>query len=78
MVPIMLAMLACGFGILANLHPKMEMSREPRGKIGKMIDQVRHQKFNCSEMTKKMLIFYELFSNAMFILNPGLPQVIFV
>ena len=44
MVPIMLAMLACGFGILANLHPKMEMSREPRGKIGKMIDQVSHQK----------------------------------
>ena len=43
MVPIMLAMLACGFGILANLHPKMEMSREPRGKIGKMIDQVTHQ-----------------------------------
>ena len=44
MVPIMLAMLACGFGVLANLHPKMEMSREPRGKIGKMIDQVSRQK----------------------------------
>ena len=75
MVPIMLAMLACGFGVLANLHPKMEMSREPRGKIGKMIDQVRNEKIvrNDHQERQKLFIFYELFSNAMFILNPGLP-----
>ena len=40
MVPILLALLACGFGILANFHPKMEMAREPRGKFGEMLDKV--------------------------------------
>ena len=73
MVPIMLAMLACGFGILANLHPKMEMSREPRGKIGKMIDQVSRQKRIYLKMAN---IIGKLFRNAMiyaFLLNLGLP-----
>jgi len=73
MVPIMLAMLACGFGILANLHPKMEMSREPRGKIGKMIDQVSHQKMIYPKIT---ISNWQIFSKTMiylFILNLGLP-----
>jgi hypothetical protein len=40
MVPILLALIACGFGILANFHPKMEMAREPRGNFGEMLDKV--------------------------------------
>ena len=40
MVPILLALLACGFGILANFHPKMEMAREPKGNFGEMLDKV--------------------------------------
>ena len=74
MVPIMLAMLACGFGILANLHPKMEMSREPRGKIGKMIDQVSHQKMIYPKITN--ISNWKIFSKTMiymFVLHLGLP-----
>ena len=75
MVPIMLAMLACGFGILANLHPKMEMSREPRGKIGKMIDQVSHQKMIYPKITSKKISNWKIFSkfNDLLILHLGLP-----
>ena len=73
MVPIMLAMLACGFGILANLHPKMEMSREPRGKIGKMIDQVRHQKMIYLKTTIKLYFIYIRAMIYFFILHLGLP-----
>ena len=76
MVPIMLAMLACGFGILANLHPKMEMSREPRGKIGKMIDQVSHQKMIYIKMATKMNDVINALINAvtsLFILHLDLP-----
>ena len=40
MVPILLVLFACGFGILANFHPKMEMRREPRGPFGRLVDKV--------------------------------------
>ena len=31
--------MACGFGILANFYPKLEMIREPRGPFGRLIDK---------------------------------------
>ena len=40
MLPIILTMMACGFGIAANLYPKLEMIREPRGPFGRMVDKV--------------------------------------
>ena len=30
-LPILLCLIACGFGTLANFHPKLEMMREPKG-----------------------------------------------
>ena len=33
-------MIACGFGVAANFYPKLEMTREPRGPFGRMVDKV--------------------------------------
>ena len=40
MLPIILTTVACGFGIAANLYTKLEMTREPRGKYGVMLDKI--------------------------------------
>ena len=40
MLPIILTTIACGFGIAANLYTKLEMTREPRGKYGVMLDKI--------------------------------------
>lgn len=39
-MPILLTLTSVGLGILANYHPKLEMIREPRGPMGRMIDKV--------------------------------------
>jgi hypothetical protein len=39
-LPIILTMIACGFGVVANFYPKLEMIREPRGPFGRMVDKV--------------------------------------
>ena len=40
MLPIILTMIACVFGVTANFYPKLEMIREPRGPFGRMVDKV--------------------------------------
>ena len=40
MVPILMATIAVGFGVLANFHPKLEMKREPKGSFTRLIDDV--------------------------------------
>ena len=42
-LPVILTLIACGFGIAANLYPKLEMIREPRGPFGRMVDKVYKQ-----------------------------------
>jgi len=32
-LPITICLISCCFGILANVYPKVEMRREPRGKL---------------------------------------------
>ena len=39
-LPILLTLMACGFGVLANFYPKMEMIREPRGPFGRQLDKL--------------------------------------
>ena len=39
-LPILLTLMACGFGILANFYPKMEMIREPRGPFGRQLNKL--------------------------------------
>ena len=39
-LPIILTMIACVFGVAANFYPKLEMIREPRGPFGRMVDKV--------------------------------------
>ena len=33
-------MIACGFGFLANIHPKLEFGLEPKGRMGRLIDNI--------------------------------------
>ena len=35
-----LCMIACGFGFLANIHPKLEFGLEPKGRMGRLIDNI--------------------------------------
>ena len=35
-----LCMVACGFGFLANIHPKLEFGLEPKGRMGRLIDNI--------------------------------------
>ncbi|CAB4069316.1 unnamed protein product [Lepeophtheirus salmonis] len=39
-LPILLCGIACGFGYLANIHPKLEMHREPKGVFGRILESV--------------------------------------
>lgn len=39
-LPILLCLLACGFAILANLYPKIDMYREPKGALGRTLDKI--------------------------------------
>ena len=39
-LPISLCCIAIGFGILANLYPKIDMYREPKGVFGRTIDKL--------------------------------------
>jgi len=37
-LPVLLCLIACGLGVAANLHPKLEISLEPKGSLGRMVD----------------------------------------
>ena len=39
-LPVLLCMMACGFGFLANVNPKLEFSLDPKGKMGHLIDNI--------------------------------------
>ena len=39
-LPILLSLIACGFGIAANSYPKMEMTLEPRGPLGRFVNNI--------------------------------------
>jgi hypothetical protein len=39
-LPILLCTIACGFGFLANVNPKLEFSLEPKGRMGRLIDNI--------------------------------------
>jgi len=39
-LPIVICIIACGFGVMANLYPKIDMYREPKGVFGKTIDSL--------------------------------------
>ena len=39
-LPIVLCLLACGLAVLANLYPRLEMHREPKGTIGRQVDKI--------------------------------------
>lgn len=39
-LPIFLCLIACGLGVVANLYPKLDMVREPKGTFGRALDTV--------------------------------------
>merc|ERR1712098_185109 len=39
-LPIFLCLIACGLGVVANLYPKLDMVREPKGTFGRALDKV--------------------------------------
>ena len=39
-LPIILCLIACGFGVVANLYPKIDMYREPKGAFGRTLDKI--------------------------------------
>jgi len=39
-LPIVLVAIACGFGVVANLYPKIDMFREPKGAFGRTLDKI--------------------------------------
>jgi len=39
-LPIVLCIIACGFGVVANLYPKIDMYREPKGAFGRVLDKI--------------------------------------
>ena len=39
-IPIIFTLLGCGFAIMANFKPKFEMGCQPRGHVGKRIEQI--------------------------------------
>jgi len=39
-LPITLCLIACGFGVVANLYPKIDMHREPKGAFGRVLDKI--------------------------------------
>ena len=39
-LPILLCLIACGLGVVANLYPKLDMVREPKGSFGRALDTV--------------------------------------
>ena len=39
-LPITLCFIACGFGVVANLYPKIDMHREPKGAFGRVLDKI--------------------------------------
>jgi hypothetical protein len=39
-LPITLCLIACGFGVVANLYPKIDMYREPKGAFGRVLDRI--------------------------------------
>eukprot|EP00092_Neocalanus_flemingeri_P001559 GFUD01001661.1.p1 GENE.GFUD01001661.1~~GFUD01001661.1.p1 ORF type:complete len:1153 (-),score=202.90 GFUD01001661.1:50-3508(-) len=39
-LPITLCLIACGFGVAANLYPKIDMHREPKGAFGRVLDKI--------------------------------------
>lgn len=43
LVPIMLCLISFGFGCLGNIYPKLRYEIEPKGKFGRLIDQLNDQ-----------------------------------
>ena len=39
-LPILLCLIACGLGVVANLYPKIDMYREPKGAFGRTLDKI--------------------------------------
>ena len=39
-LPIVLCLIACGFAVVANLYPKIDMYREPKGAFGRTLDKI--------------------------------------
>jgi len=53
-LPILLCLIACGLGISANLEPKLEISLEPKGRLGRMVDEAyRKMRFALVIMNNK-------------------------
>ena len=44
LVPILLCFIACCFGYLANVNPKLQFQLEPKGAFGRLIDRVHRQR----------------------------------
>ena len=39
-LPIIFCLLSCGFGVVANLYPKIDIYREPKGNLGRYLDDI--------------------------------------
>merc|ERR1719422_2151092 len=39
-LPIVLCLIACGLAVVANLYPKIDMYREPKGAFGRTLDKI--------------------------------------
>ena len=42
-LPIVFCLIACGLGVVANLYPKIDMFREPKGAFGRTLDKILTQ-----------------------------------
>ena len=56
-LPIVLCTIACGFGVVANLYPKIDMYREPKGAFGRTLDKIM-SKIDIYEDDKKRVKEY--------------------
>ena len=65
-LPMILCLISCGFGVFANLHPKLEFSLEPKGKFGQIIDKVTNRcgprMVPCSSLQLFFDIYFNFFS----------------
>ena len=56
-LPIALCLVACGFGVIANLYPKIDIHKEPNGAFGRALDKI-FLKFAVYEEHKKIVKEY--------------------
>ena len=65
-LPMILCLISCGFGVFANLHPKLEFSLEPKGKFGQIIDKVTNRCGRMGWCQAASNYFFDIYFNFFF------------